>query len=114
MWTVRIVVDTPVLDLFARVFQRDELIDVQALIAQSSVERLYVPVFSGFSRMREVELRSPLVRPLLERPGGELRAWSTVIDRGAPVCAMIRSRAATTSRQPNPNRGSINGESRLN
>jgi hypothetical protein len=35
--------------------------------------------------------------------------WATVIDSGVPVLAMIRSRAATTSRPPNPDRGSING-----
>jgi hypothetical protein len=33
MWTMGIVVDTPVLDLLSGVLKRDELIDVQALIA---------------------------------------------------------------------------------
>ena len=62
MWTVCIVVDTPVLDLLSGVLERDELIDVQTLIAQPSVERLYVPVFSGFSGMREVQFHTSLVR----------------------------------------------------
>jgi hypothetical protein len=74
MWTVCIVVDTPVLDLLSGVLERSELIDVQTLIVQPSIERLYVPVFSGLSGMREVEFHSPLIRPLLERPGDELRA----------------------------------------
>ena len=45
MWTVCIVVDPPVLDLLSGVLERDELIDVQTLIAQPPVERLYAPVF---------------------------------------------------------------------
>ena len=69
-----IVVDPPGFDLGAGVLDRRELRDVQTLIAQPSVERLYVPVLSRLSRMNEVELHPALIRPLLERLRGELRA----------------------------------------
>src|SRR5438067_11982080 len=74
MGSMRIVVDPPRFDLGARVLDRHELRDVQTLIAQSSVERLYVPVLSGLSRMDEVEFYAALVCPVLERSGSELRS----------------------------------------
>ena len=69
-----IVVDAPVLELLPCVLERHELIDVQAFVAQPTVERFYVPVFRWFSGMREVELHTALIRPFLERFRRELRA----------------------------------------
>jgi len=71
--TVYIVVDSPVFDLRPCIVKRDELVDVQALIAQSSLERLYVPVLRGFSRMREVVLYASFVSPVFQCSRGELR-----------------------------------------
>ena len=75
---MRIVVDAPVLELLARILERHELTDVQALVAQPPVERLYVPVLRRLSGMREVELHTTLIRPFLQRLRCELCA---VIDR---------------------------------
>ena len=46
MRTVSIVIDSPAFDLLTRILERDELIDVETLIAQPSIERFYVPVLS--------------------------------------------------------------------
>lgn len=48
-----IVVDAPSFDFRLGVFQRHELRDVQALIAQPLIEQFYVPVFGRFSRLDE-------------------------------------------------------------
>ncbi len=61
-----IVVDPPGFDLPARIFDGCELRDVQTLIAQTAVKRLYVAVLRGFSGVNEVELRTQLVSPFLE------------------------------------------------
>ncbi len=45
----RIVVDPPRLDFGPRIVDRQELHDVQAFVAQSTIEQFYVPVPSGFS-----------------------------------------------------------------
>jgi hypothetical protein len=61
-----IVLDPPRFDLLAGIVDRFELYRVQALIAQALIERLDVPVFSGFSGMDEVELHTSAIRPFLE------------------------------------------------
>ena len=60
-----IVVDPPSFGLGARVLDRQELRNVQTLIAQSPVEGFYVPVLRGVPGMDEVELRATVIRPLL-------------------------------------------------
>ena len=106
---MRIVVDPPGFDLGARILDRKELRDVQALVAQPAVERLYVPVLSRLSRMDEVELYPALIRPLLERLRGELGA---VIHRdgyrGAGACdGSVKGRDHVAAQ--NENLGSSNG-----
>src|SRR5262249_42749354 len=68
------VVTAPDFDLPSGVVERDELMHVQALVAQASVERLDESVLYGFAGPDEVELDAALIRPVLERSGGELRA----------------------------------------
>jgi len=58
-----IVVDAPGFDLSPGIVDGQELRDVQAFVAQSAIERLYVPVLSGFSRADEVELYAASVGP---------------------------------------------------
>lgn len=48
MRPVRIVVESSALDLLTRIIDRHELIDVQAFISQSSVERFYARFSVGF------------------------------------------------------------------
>jgi hypothetical protein len=101
-----IVIDPPRFDLLACIFDRFELHHVRAHIAQSPIERLDMPVFSGFSGMDEVELHASPIRPFLEHFRRELRA---VIDTGVPARSIARSKAATTSQPPSENRDSSNG-----
>ncbi len=67
-----IVVDPPRFDSCPGVLQRFELHDVQALIPQAPVERLYVPVFRGLSRPDEVQLHTSPVGLVFQRSRGEL------------------------------------------
>jgi hypothetical protein len=55
MGSLRIVIDPPRFDFGPRIVDRQELHDVQAFVAQSPIERFYVPVFSWFSWSDEVE-----------------------------------------------------------
>lgn len=77
MWSVSIVVLTPRFDLDSRIVEAHELIDVEALVSQSAVERFYVAVFSGLSRASEVELHAAPPRLFLEGLGSE---FGPVID----------------------------------
>jgi hypothetical protein len=61
---MQVVVDPPRLDLAPRVFDRQELVGVQALVAQLAVERLDESVFRRLSGSDEVE-RDADVPPLL-------------------------------------------------
>ena len=99
-------IDPPRFDLLNRIFDRFELHHVQALIAKLPIERLYVPVFSGFSGMDEVELHAS---PILQFLNVNSVPRPIVIDTGVPVRSIARSGTATTSRPPNENRGSSNG-----
>src|SRR5215510_8505760 len=54
--------------------ERRELGGVQALIAQSPVERLDQRVFDRLPRANEIELHAVLPGPLVEEPRGELGA----------------------------------------
>ena len=56
MWPARIVIDAPRFDLGFRIFDRRELVDVQALVTQTAVKRLDKGVFPGLSGPNEVEL----------------------------------------------------------
>ncbi len=79
-----VVVLPPSFDLSTRIVQRGELADVQAFVAQSSVERFYVPVFIRLSRTNEIELDTATPSPVLERLGHELGA---VIHRDRDRCS---------------------------
>src|SRR5260221_644912 len=69
-----IVIDPPSLDLLTRIIDGYKLLDVQTLVSQPTVQRHYVPVFSRFSGMGEVELHASPQGPVLECFGGELCA----------------------------------------
>ncbi len=74
MWTIFVVVGTPCFDGALRVFERQKLMHVQALVAQPPVEGFNMPVVRRLARSGEVECNAALVRPGLERFGHELRA----------------------------------------
>src|SRR6476619_2156403 len=78
-----IVIDSPGFDLCLRVRDRGELVHVQTLVAQPSVERLDEGVFHRFARPNEIELDATLIRPVLEGARHEFR---TVIDGDRPWC----------------------------
>ena len=75
--SMSIVVDPPGFDLPACIFDGSELRDVQTLVAEPTIERLYVPVLSRFSGVNKVELYAATIRPFLERLGSEFRAMIT-------------------------------------
>jgi hypothetical protein len=62
-----IVVDPPSLNFRLGIFDRQELINVQAFITQAAIERLYIAVIHRLSWLREVELDAALPCPFLER-----------------------------------------------
>lgn len=69
-----VVVVLPGLHLLAHVVHRDELVDVQELVAQPAVERLDQPVVGGLAWARVVELDAAPIRPIVQSLGGELGA----------------------------------------
>jgi hypothetical protein len=96
-----IVIAPPRFDLYACIFNRFELHHIQALIAQPPIERLYVPVFSGFSKMDEVELHASPIRRFHRRFRRELRAVIDC-DRHRRASSFDRPvRAAKASLPPN-------------
>jgi hypothetical protein len=64
---VLIVVDPPGFDLGLRIFDGREWVDVQALVAETPVERLDEGILHGFPRPNEVELDATTIRPAFER-----------------------------------------------
>ena len=64
MWPMPIVVDLPGFDFCPGILDRQELINVQPIITQPAIERLYVAVIHWFSWPREVELDATLPSPL--------------------------------------------------
>jgi hypothetical protein len=58
VWSALIVIMPPHFDLRSRIVERRELVHVQALIAESSVERLNEGIFHRFARTNEVELHA--------------------------------------------------------
>ena len=83
MWSAGVVVFLPSLQFFARVVHRNELVNVQELIAQTTVERLDQPVIRGLAGPGVVELDTASPGPLarVNRPGFELtpRSWAVTI-----------------------------------
>jgi hypothetical protein len=86
-----IVVDAPGFDLRLRIGDRRELVHVQALIAEPSVERLDEGVFHWFAWSNEIALHAALIGPVLERPRPEFGAVIDVIERGpgSPVSSYV-------------------------
>lgn len=77
-----IVIDTPGFDLCFGVLDRQELMDVQALIPQPPVKRFNERVFHGFTWANEIELYTTTISPVFEGARHELgavvdgdRAW---------------------------------------
>src|SRR5665213_2259693 len=68
-------------ELCLRLLQRCEPLDVEAFIAESSVETLDEPVLHRPSRAEEAELHTRLYRPHLHGPAGEL---TLIIQGDAP------------------------------
>jgi hypothetical protein len=85
---MQVVIDPPRLDLAPRVFDRQELVDVQAFVAQLAVERLDKAVLRRLSRSDEVERDTASIGPLIQRSRRELRA---VIDGDRPRRAVPRN-----------------------
>ena len=81
MWPTVVVVVFPRHQSLTDVVHRDELVGVQELVAQPSVERLDQPVVGGLSRPRVVESYAAPLGPLVERLGGEL---GPVVDGDRP------------------------------
>ena len=72
MWADAIVVLSPEFDLCGRVVKGQELRNVQAFIAQSPIEALYVRVFGGLSRSDKVELDAVPIRTILQNSRSKL------------------------------------------
>lgn len=74
MRTVMVVVMLACLQFIPRILHRNELVDVQELVAQPTVERLDQPIVRGLSGPCVVELHTAAPRPFVERLGREFRA----------------------------------------
>ncbi len=74
MRAVVIVVVSKKIELSASIGQREEDLDVQALVAQPSVEAPDVAVFHRTSRPNEVQIDLVSIRPEIHGLAGELRA----------------------------------------
>lgn len=73
MWRVMVVVVMPSRKFLPGIVQRDELVDVQELVAHPSDEGLDQAMIRGLSQAGVVELASSAVRPFIQRLRGELR-----------------------------------------
>lgn len=69
-----VVVVLPSLQLLVHFVHGGELVDVEELVAQPTVERLDQPVVCRLARARVVELDAASIRPVVQRLGGELDA----------------------------------------
>ena len=96
VWTALIVVDALRFDLRLGVINGRELVDVQALIAQSAVEGLDEGIFHRFSGPNEIELHRALIRPVFERSRHELRAVIDGDRAGRLAVGSTRSKATPT------------------
>lgn len=102
MRSVMVVVMLPNLQLLPRILHRNELVDAQELVAQSTIERLDQPVVRGLSGSRVVELDAASLGPFIKRLGGELRA---VVhrDRLGPAafqCSLVQGLPDASPREP--------------
>jgi hypothetical protein len=61
-----VVVEAPGFDLLPRVLERNELMYVQALVAQAPVEGLDVGILHGFAGVDEVERDAAVIRPIFD------------------------------------------------
>src|SRR5688572_23323784 len=90
-----IVIILPLLQRRSHVVERFELMDVQTLVPQPSVERLDHPVLDRLPRSNEIEPNPVLVTPLVEHLRREFRS---VIDtyRNRPCVSRTDCSASTT------------------
>src|SRR5262249_35302262 len=89
--TILVVVESPGFDLLPSVGQRGELLDVQAFVAQTTVEAFDECVFHGLPGVNEIELYAAPISPILESSRCEL---GTVVHRDRSrrdVCASYHS-----------------------
>src|SRR5262245_11447708 len=108
-----VVVEAPGFDLLPGILERDELMHVQALVAQAAVERLDVRVLHGVAGMDEGERHAAAIRPVLECAGRELGAMIHRDRARARRPMRTRSRASATPRPDIVVATSSNGLSRL-
>jgi hypothetical protein len=111
MRSVVIVIQSPRFDFLFRIFDRKELIDVQALIPKSTVKRFYVTVIRWPPGSRKVELDASLPGPFLERLRGEFRSMingQRDRQRSIPETAIEGLRALLTGhRETDLNQGTL-------
>ena len=86
---MHVVLDAPCFDFAFRVLDRQELIGVQAFVAQLTVECFDKSVLRRLSRPNELQRHAAAISPLIERTGSELRA---VIHRDGERFAVLRDR----------------------
>jgi hypothetical protein len=72
--SVRIVVTPPRFDDRPRVVERQELMHVEAFIAQAPIEGFDMPVVRRLARAREIDFDATVKRPRFDGVGGELGA----------------------------------------
>jgi len=116
MRTVMVVVMLPSLQFFPRIMHRNELVDVQKLITQATVERLDEPVVRGLSRPRVVELHaserarsptaaghrccSPMVAMAFTLPSGGWMLLQVLVT--ATVAQVVSKQCAAACSAPRP------------
>ena len=110
MWTAVLVVMPPRRQILFNVVQRNKVVHVQTLIAQSLVDRLDRPVLGGLARTDEFELRPAQVRPLVERLRRKFRSVVDGIANGRALSSATSALSSSTN-EPTSNAGRL--QSRL-
>lgn len=86
-----IIVESPAFDDGLGLGERGELMHVQALISRSSVKRFNKGIFHRFAGSNKIQLDTPVIGPIFERPRLEFGPMIHRMDRGPETPFSIRS-----------------------
>ncbi len=112
-WSVRVVVDAPVLDQYSGFEEAVEPPQVQQFVAEPTVERLDPRVLPRRAGVDEHGVDGVEPAPVRDRTGDNSGPLSNLTTPGTPRCATSLSRTATTPSASIPRSTRIAGHSRV-